>query len=281
MLTKTQITEYTIPISEFLYSRLYGDAKPHCHHIANLQKGLILVYRGAELVGEGTGFGVPVVRYRDRDYFSGSSTLHVFQKGDCTIAVKEFALNRILENRFRKGKMENKIIRKFTRLSNELYWKHRHWRLLALANLPKSIGVQTTFVQAKSIGNVTVTYFVDSALISVKVDLERLEKGGLQRIFLLNEQGSRFFKKYLDSNGTVLFDKQIGAWENVEADWAYISNKSDEVGFRLWKVKDTILHRGREFLKGTFDWVGLDYEVNPEKTRFEYNIEIFGSLKRK
>jgi len=275
------MTEYMIPFSEFLSLRLYSDTRPYYHHIANLQKGLILVNQAAELVGEGAGFGVPIVRYRNKTYFSGSSTVQTFQKGSCTSVIKRFVLDTISEKRFRKVRMENKMMHKLTTHLDELYRKHRHWRLLTLANLSKSVGVQTGFVQVKPIGNVTVTYRIDPPLIRVKADLKLLEKGGLQKIFLLNEQGSRYFRRYCDSNGAVLFGKEIDAWENVEADWACVSNKSGEVGFRLWKVKDAVLYRGREFLKGTFDWIGLDYEVSPEKTCFEYDIEILGRSKRK
>jgi hypothetical protein len=41
-------------------------------------------------------------------------------------------------------------------------------------------------------------------------------------------------------------------------------------------VKNSILRRGREFMKGSLDWVGLDYEVNPASAVFEYSIELLG-----
>lgn len=281
LLTKAEMKEHTIQISELLSLRLYKDTRPYSHHIADLQKGLILVYRGAELVGEGTGFGMPVVRYQDKTYFSGSSTMQTFQEGDCTTAIKQFVLDIVSEKRLRKTKIENKILHKFATHMAELYQRKRHWRVLTIKNLSKRMGVQTNFARVKPTGNITVTYRIEPPLIRVKADFKPLKKKGLQKIFLLNEQGTRAFRKYCDSDGTVLFDKHIGAWENVEADWACISNKSDKVGFRLWKVKDATLRRGREFLEGTLDWVGLDYEVGPEKACFEYDIEIIGSLKKR
>lgn len=283
LLTKTKTTEYTIPISKSLSLRLYPDTRPHYLHIANLQKGLIFLYQEAELVGEGVGFGVPIVRYQDKTYFPGSSTMRIFQKDDCTRAIKQFVLNIVLERKFGRVKMENKAIRRLTRLSDELYMKHSQWRppLIALYNLSKSIGMQNSFVQVKPRGKVDVTYRIDPPRVHVKADFKSLEKSDLQKLFMLNEQGSRFFRKYHSSNGTTLLDEQIGAWDKVEADWACISNKSGEYGFYLWKVKDSILYRGREFLDGVLDWVGLDYEVSPEKTCFEYDIEILGSPKRR
>lgn len=275
------MTEYTIQILESLSLLLYSDNRPHNLRTADLQKGLILVYKGAELVGEGAGFGVPVVRYQDKEYFSGSSTMQILQKDDCTKIVKQFVLNTVSEKRFRKVKMENRLTRKLRKSVEELYQRHRHWRLLVLNNFSESIGVKTSFVRVKPAGNVVVTYCIKPPRINMKADFKLRENGRIQKIFLLNEQSSKYFRRYCDSNGTVLLDKHIGAWENVEAAWACVSNKSGEVGFRLWKVEDAILHRGREFLEGTFDWVGLDYEVSPEKTCFEYDIEILGSRKQK
>lgn len=261
--------------------RLYSDTRPHYYHIAGLQKGLILVKQGAELVGEGTGFGVPVVRYRDKTYFSGSSTLRISQTGNSTTLVKKFVLDMIHEIRFRKTRIENKITRRFAKFLAELYEKHKRWRLLFLHSLLKRAGIQSLFVQVKPAGKVTVIYRIDPPFIHVKALFELWKKEGLQKIFLLNEQGSRFFRKYCDSNCTVLFDKHIGTWDAVEAEWACVFSKSGEFGFCLRKVEDTVLHRGREFLEGILDWVGLDYEFSPHKTCFEYDIELFGASKDK
>lgn len=281
MLTKTQTTEYTIPISEILSLRLHSDTRPKIHHIANLQKGLIFVYHGTELVGEGTGFGVPVARYRNKTYFPGSSTVQILQKDEQTTVVKQFTLNMVFERRLGKAKIENKITHKFTRLVAELYEGHKYWRPVFQQRLSTHIGLKTSFVQVKPAGKVAVTYRIDPPCIHVETDLKLLKRSNLQRIFVLNEQGSRHFRKYTDSNGTVWFDKHIGAWDKVQAKWACISSGSGEIGFRLWKVEDAILRRGREFFEGTLDWVGLDYEVSPKKTCFEYDIEILGSPKQK
>jgi hypothetical protein len=260
---------------------LYQGTEPHYLRIANLQKGMILVYRGRELIGEGTGFGVPVVRYQNKEYFSGSSTMQSLHKDYCTKIVKQFVLDIVSEKRFRRVKLENRITRKLRKSIEDLYQRHRHWRLLVLNNLSESIGLQTSFVRVKPVGKVVVTYCVKPPHINVKADFKLKENDSIRKIFLLNEQSSKYFRRYCDSKGTVLLDKHIGAWGDVETAWACVSNKSGEVGFRLWKVEDAVLHRGREFLEGTFDWVGLDYEVSPEKTCFEYDIEILGSHKQK
>jgi hypothetical protein len=35
-----------------------------------------------------------------------------------------------------------------------------------------------------------------------------------------------------------------------------------------------MLHRGRELMKGSLNWIGLDYELDPEYYNFEYEIEL-------
>lgn len=266
-----------MPISEFLSLRLYSDTRPHLKHIAELQKGLIIVYEGRELVGEGTGFGVPVARYDNRTYFSRSSKVRVFGERECITALKQFNLDTIYELRFRTTKIENRTMRAVARRLCESYEKHKHWRPIIQQGFLNSLGMRNAFVQAEPAGRVTVKYRIESSHVHVDADITRLNKNRLQKVCFLNEQGSQHFRKYCDSNGRVLLDKHIGAWDCIEADWACIMDESGQVGFRLWRVDDATLCRGREFAGSAYDWVGLDYELGPERTRFEYDIEFLGS----
>ena len=93
---------------------------------------------------------------------------------------------------------------------------------------------------------------------------------------MLNEEGAHFFRKYSDSAGLKLADKEIGIWDSVTAQSAKIADNQGRTGFSLKNVEGTVLRRGREFVKGRLDWIGLDYELNPEDDIFEYEIEIFG-----
>jgi len=72
----SRIDKYTLPLSASLRLRIYSDTRPFTWKTADLQKGLIFVCNGEEMVGEGTGFGVPVLKYLDDTYFSGSA--HVY-----------------------------------------------------------------------------------------------------------------------------------------------------------------------------------------------------------
>lgn len=254
---------------------LGSNTLPHHDHTSCLQKGATLIHRGTELAGEGTGFGVPVLRYQGRDYFSGSSTMQTLHKGNHTTAVKKFILDAALERSFRGIRPANKVTRNIVGHLEQLYQTHGNWAWLALKKtLLETLGVQTNFVRVTPVGTIPIVYRIERSRINVKADFSLLEKDGLERIFLLNEQSSSHFRRYHDSNGVVLFDDRIGPWEDVDADWASFSTSTGDVSFRLWNIRDAAMHRGREFLRDTFDWVGLDYEISPEMTSFEYDIEI-------
>jgi len=69
----SRVNKYTLPLSASLSLRIYSDTRPFSWKTADLQKGLIVVCNSKEMVGEGTGFGVPVLQYLDDTYFSGSA----------------------------------------------------------------------------------------------------------------------------------------------------------------------------------------------------------------
>jgi hypothetical protein len=136
--------------------------------------------------------------------------------------------------------------------------------------------VQSTFVKTASIGKVPVTYTLRDRKIKVEIDFRHLLKKGLKKIFVLNEQSAIFFGRYADSKGANLIDKQMGAWDNVNAESACLTDLRGRIGYRLWNIDDCILRRGRETMKNCLDWSGLDYEVYPRKNVLEYGIEILG-----
>jgi hypothetical protein len=267
----------TIRISDLISLRVYRDTRPRNLKIANLQKGLILVYEGNELVGEGTGFGLPVLVCSDQTYFSGSSTIRVSQQDDRWSIHKEFIMDRTARNRFKNITLENRLARDLVAYLPRLYQMHPKLRFLRLKGVTQRIDISTSFVQTKPIGKVNVIYAIDKQRISISADFKNLERDKLEKMFMLNEQGSRFFRKYSDSQRTQLEDSKIGAWDGIQAEWASLKLTDNEVGFRLWKKKNSILRRGREYLKDSLDWVGLDYELSPETLLFEYPIEILGA----
>ncbi|UCD73200.1 MAG: hypothetical protein JSW01_00735 [Candidatus Bathyarchaeota archaeon] len=268
--------KFTFPLSGSLSLRVYSNTRPYIWQIANLQKGLILVNREVEIVGEGTGFGVPVVLYSDERYFSGSSKVYLFQQKDSVIIRKEFFMDMVPRKKFRGINLHNQKLRILSRYLAKLYQSHRRFPLLLVKRLLLNLGFNTSFERTTPIGKVIIVYTVRKKRIYVESDFRNLKKKNLKRIFLLNEHGSKYFRRYSDTNNTLLVDRQIGAWEKVEAEWASITDLQGRIGFRLWNLENSILRRGREYLKNCLDWIGLDYEVDPESTCFDYMIDLIG-----
>ena len=125
-----------------------------------------------------------------------------------------------------------------------------------------------------NVGFVTMTYVTDRGFVRVKADFAHVKRKDLKAILLLNERSSRFFRVYSDSNGSKLVDAEIGHWGIVRADHASITDIDCKIGFRLRQTENSTLRKGQEYLNGFLDWVGLDYEINPNCLAFEYAIEI-------
>jgi hypothetical protein len=268
--------EYTVPVFSSTGLRVYSDTRPFNLKIADLQKGLILVYNGVERVGEGTGFGFPVLTYGKETFFSASSTSSIARTDSSVRIRKEFIMDRIARNRFRNVHLENAQVRAFIKYLTELYQRSSNFRFLALKEFFVNIGVKSVFVKTASIGKLIVTYDLCSCVVNVKIDFSHLKKKHPEKIFVLNEQSANFFRKYSDARHASFADEQIGAWDMVDSEWASITDMQGQVGFRLWSVNGSVLRRGREVMNGHMDWVGLDYEVEPRNQVFEYKIEILG-----
>ncbi len=264
----------TVPLSNSLALRIYQDTRPHKWKIANLQKGLILVCDGVEVVGASSGFGFPMLQYSHETYFSGSSRVDVDRNEDLAIIRKEFFMDRIKRNEFSYTILESEKARRLLDQIGVLY--REHFRFLGLKELLVSLGVNTRFIKAEYVGKVIVTFNIRQKTVQVKVDLSQIKRRNLKKIFLLNQQGSRFFRAYLDSNGARFLDQEIGHWGIVKAEWASITDLEGKIGFRLRNLKGSVLRRGQEFIRGFLDWIGLDYEIDKDKMKFEYDIKILG-----
>ena len=145
-------------------------------------------------------------------------------------------------------------------------------------SISRRVGVRTRYAKVPPAGRVILTYVINDDHIRVAVDLGLVEKKGLRYVFLLNELSSDFLGRYSDSNDTILYGSQIGAWEVVEAAHAAMTDISGKVGFRLTQIPGVTLRRGREYIRGYQDWAGLDYAVTPKGNKtFEYEIEMIGN----
>jgi hypothetical protein len=236
--------KYMVPLSTAVALEIYSNTKPYNLKIADLQKGLILLYNGKERVGEGTGFGFPVLIYPKEALFSGSSTVFVVKTTDSIKIRKEFYMDRKARNKLGNVYLENQKVRAFIRYLTDFYQKNRRFRYLSLKGFFVRMGVEATFVKTAAIGKVAVIYEISNGFVNAKVDFHDLRKLRPQKVFVLNEQSATFFRRYSDSCNVSLVDKQIGAWDVVRSEWACLTSLQGQVGYRLWKVNGSVLLRG-------------------------------------
>ena len=266
----------TVSVGNHVSFRLYPDTRPHCLEISPLQKGLVLLLGSKELVDEGIGFGVPIVMYEDKTYFSSSADATQV-RSNSHVLVKSFLLDTISRKRVGKASYINDSLYSFLRRIFEKAYLNCK-RLSPLFNLimalRKTLKVQTDFVKTAPRGTVTVTYTCLPNIVKVNVDLTRLNRTGCKQILLLNEQGSTFFRKYSDTKGLSLFDQNIGAWAIVNAEEASLSDIAESLSFTLKRMGTAQLFRGWENTTGRFSWAGLSYSLNLGSSNFEYAIRL-------
>jgi hypothetical protein len=139
-----------------------------------------------------------------------------------------------------------------------------------------ALKVSTEFQVVKPRGKVTVTYTCQPRCICIHADLSELSLDGRREILMLNEQGSRYFQKYTDTNGNELVGNQIGAWDRVNAGWAYLQGIGGQLSFGVSSRPGALLYRGYERTRKRFSWAGLSYSVKPNGKGFSYSIDLCG-----
>ena len=267
----------TINLESYVSCRLYEDTRPHCLETAQLQKGLVLLVEGSEVIEEGMGFGAPVVLYQDRAFFSSSADISVRREGNEMILTKSFTIDAISRKRFGKDfYLNDSLYRFFQKRFHNIYTRNKDLAavLTRFIELMKTFGVSTEFQKVSPKGIITVKYAILPRLIEVEIVLSGLDKRGCSQVLILNEQGASFFRKYSDTDGVTLIDGQIGAWEPTEAKEVSLSNLEETTGFSLRNNGGTRLFRGREKVRGRYSWVGFCYFLQPHTSRFRYSIRL-------
>lgn len=270
---------YCHSFSETVALRIYLNNQPHNLKIAPLQKGLILCYNSAEIVGEGAGFGVPIARYDDETYFSGTSTLQVNKTGSGVVIQKEYLFDLVARNHFHNLKLENRKLQRQINTLNALYQRNKPIAHVTLKLKPilNPLCAHSGYAKVAPRGKAVATYTIENGKINVDICFSQLHQRGLEQLMVLNEQAAHFFRKYSDSQGLLLRDGDIGVWDTVDAVSAVFSAAQNRCSFRLKAVEGAKMRRGREAAAGYLDWAGLDYELPPNTSEFSYDITVSGA----
>lgn len=268
---------YIVSLRPNLALRVYPDSRPHNLKIALLQKGLVLVLDGRELIEEGSGFGVPVAVFPDRTYFSSVAQVFIRDSGDEKIIVKRFIMDVYSKRDWKIGALiNNPFYKSVSSFFEETYRRYPNTRriIFSFMKMKNKAGVKTDFIKSAPRGEVTITYIIKHNHIDVEADLTKLERTGLKRLVILNEQGSTFFRRLIDSDGSNLINEKIGAWDMIRASQACFSDYDNSLGFCFRRLPKSRLFTGREYLKGSLAWAGMEYEVEPNIDKFNYRIQF-------
>jgi hypothetical protein len=265
----------TVPLNQQLSFRLYRDNQPRCLETAALQKGLVLVYKGKELIEEGIGFGVPVIKYHDKTFFSSKAEISLSTKTPPCIE-KHFLIDTVSKKRFYKAYVNDDFYEIIHKLFEKAYLGHN--RLLSVNNkvmeLREILKIKTEFTTVKPRGVVNLKYMVKQNEVQITANFSDLEHDGCLKLLLLNEQGANTFQSYADTDGLRLNGREIGAWGMVQAKKATLSSVDGDLAFSLENKRAASLFRGWESTRNRFAWAGLSYSINPKAYTFNYPVKL-------
>lgn len=267
----------TVPLTGRLSVRLYEDSRPHCMETSSLHKGLVLLLDNREVIEEGMGFGVPVIKYKDKTYFSSSANVSIQKSQSVCLIKKMYVLDTISRKKFWRSTYINDNFYSLARKTfAKLYLRHKKVsslfnNVMMLRNIAK---IKTEFQKVKPKGTVTINYEIQPKIINVSVDFSNLMLDSCEELLVLNEQGSNIFDKYVDSSGLKLVGSKIGGWDPVSAKQTFLISSKAQIAFSLQQHRKAALFRGWENTRGRFSWAGLNYSLVSFHGIFDYAIRF-------
>ena len=128
---------------------------------APLQKGLVLMLNGKELIEEGLGFGAPVVKYQDKTYFSSSAEISIEKNTSACKVLKKYVLDSVSRKKFwRASYIDDGVYSSLRKTFSKPYLTQKNLSPFfnAVMELRQIAKIKTEFQKVKDRGTVTVTY---------------------------------------------------------------------------------------------------------------------------
>ncbi len=245
---------------------------------SQLQKGLVLIANGEELVEEGVGFGVPVLKLGLKTIFPGAIQLVDWNDGQEITAVYHMNLEERL-TRQNQSTLRSQLLYRVRDQLAEVYRRSpaiRRWLTTISNELRSRFGWRTSYEYAGWDFPVGVEYTFDfqSGIVAVEIDTTGLPQEDVTEVVMMNEQGAYHFDTYVDSSGACLRGEAIGSWEQVAAEHASFLSRSHQLAFTLPKIEGACLFRGRELVGSRLAWAGFGYSFSPNIQRIAYPLHI-------
>jgi len=272
--------ELEIPLSQgialrFGQSRLSADPFP----TAGLQKGLRLVIEGQELVEEGVGFGVPVIKRGLTTYFPGDVQVTAAEGATGCLIKARYSLNLVERlNQTGNGMVKVPLVYAVKNLLAAFIRRVGFLRTpltSASSRFRRVFNLQTTYEKSDFSDEMVMVYQIDSSTgrIIVTADATQLPPE-VTEVVVMNEQGAVAFDRYGDSGNATLVHDEILCWEPVSADRAWFTSTRHRIAFPLPQIPMAKLFRGRELIDDRLAWSGFGYSFAPTAGQIRYEILI-------
>jgi hypothetical protein len=231
-----------VALRDGLGLRLYANTRPHVGKIASLQKGLVLVHQGSELIEEGYGFGVPIIEDDKVAYISRHARTALVPSDSGVTLVKMYRID--------------------------------------VADHPARF-LRIKYRDVPPLGTVVFSYTVRTPnVIDVTVDFRDLEVDW-ERAYLMNEQGARSFSRYRYPSGREEHGDDIGIWRESVAPFGCWEDPSRRVGFCVDTSAGQVGFVGRERYNqynwlGVYklSWSGIDVQIGAPRETFTYTVRV-------